>query len=191
MTVSSSTVRLRHAVGENISHAISFAELLDDDTSEVLSSITSITDTPASGLTTVAGTVSGSIANVRYSDGTAEESYNSEIRCLTDGGNTINGDVRITITDFPHAPLRCQKVGDSLLRSIDFATTLDTGETLTGTPTVVSSPTGPAISEISISGTKVVFRIAALTAGEQHRIKVTVTTSASNTRREDLLLTGL
>ena len=189
MTIASSSRRILHAVGENISHAVSFAELLG--TSESLSSITSITDVPASSLTTAAGTASGTVANVRYSAGTAEESYNSEVKCLTDAGNTISGDVEITVTNFPPAPRRYQQASESLVWSIDFEARLDSGETLSAISSVVSSPTGPTISGSVINGTAVEFRTANPTKGEQHRIKVLVTTSASNTRREDLLLTGL
>lgn len=189
MTIASLSHRILHSVGENISHAIPFAELLG--TGESLSSIDSITDVPASGLTSVAGSASGSTANVRYSAGTAEESYNSEIECTTDAGNTVSGDVEITITDFPHAPRRCQQASESLVWSIDFANRLDDSETLSAISSVVSSPTGPTISGSTINGTAVEFRAANPTKGEQHRIKVLVTTSASNTRREDLLLTGL
>ena len=189
MTVASSSRRILHAVGENISHAISFAELLGSG--ESLSSIDTITDTPSSGLMSVAGTASGTVANVRYSAGTAEESYNSEIECTTDASNTVSGDVEITITDFPPAPRRCQQASESLVWSIDFANRLDSGETLSAITSVVSSPTGPTISASVINGTAVEFRVAGLTKGEQHRTKCTVTTSDGNTRREDLLLKGL
>ena len=100
---------------------------------------------PSSGLTSAAGSVSGTVANVRYSAGVAEESYNSEVKCLTDAGNTISGDVEITVTNFQPAPRRYQQVSESLVWSIDFANRLDSGETLSAISSVVPRPTGPRI----------------------------------------------
>lgn len=188
MTQVASTIRIIHGVGENISHAIPFAELLADGVT--LASIDSITES-ISGLTVVAGAASGTDANVRISGGVAEESYSLEIECTDSDGNTIAGDVLVTVTEFIAAPLRCQQVADSLVWSVDMAPLLDSGETLSAVSSVVAAPTGPTISGATLNGTAVEFRAADLTSGEQHRFKCLVTTSGSNTRRADIIITGV
>lgn len=62
------------------------------------------------------------------------------------------------------------------------------GQTLTGTPTVTVSPTGPTIGTPTISGTSVVAQISGGTAGISYAVRYTVSTSGSKTLSRVLLL---
>lgn len=48
-------------------------------------------------------------------------------------------------------------------------------------PVLAVSPSGPALSAGTVSGSRVLFRIAGGTAGEEYTITVTVTTSGGST----------
>ena len=75
--------------------------------------------------------------------------------------------------------------GESLLYAFEFSAELESGETLSGTPTVTEIDTNVlTIASPSISGTQVRVRIAASGATENtlYRVKCSVATSQSNTR---------
>ena len=85
---------------------------------------------------------------------------------------------------------------ESILFGFDFTRLLAAGELLTGTPTVVSVPSGPAISSIAVNsatfsndeggtvatGAGVQARIAGGAAGTDYLLTVTVITTTGNTR---------
>lgn len=99
--------------------------------------------------------------------------------------------------------------GESLLLYMDFTKRLNTGETLTGTPTITSAEefpnaggatdltiSSPAVTSSAITtnygtiavGKGVQFRVVGGTDGKTYRIQVSCATSASNTRIYDGLL---
>jgi hypothetical protein len=64
--------------------------------------------------------------------------------------------------------------------AIDFANKLASGDSLTGTPVVTVSPSGPTLGSASISGTTVVFTVEGGTEDTMYVITANVDTAASN-----------
>lgn len=76
--------------------------------------------------------------------------------------------------------------------AVDCRGQLDSGEVITGTPTVVASPTGPTIDNVKVStaeltikgasvpaGGAVQFRVSGLTAGVRYQFTITASTTSS------------
>lgn len=87
-----------------------------------------------------------------------------------------------------------QSVAETRNVAVSFVGELDSGELLTGTPTVVASPTGPTISNIARNSAQitvddevaaidqaVTFTVSGVTANVNYVLTVTCATSASQT----------
>ena len=77
--------------------------------------------------------------------------------------------------------------------SIDFSALLESGETLTGSPTVTSEKlngdaTDLTVASIAINGALVTFLLSGGTAGVYYRIEATTTTSQSQTLEGDAII---
>ena len=62
--------------------------------------------------------------------------------------------------------------------NFDFVDELETGETITGSPAVSISPTGPTLGTPSINGTEVQVKITGGTAGVSYLVTMKIATSA-------------
>lgn len=84
-----------------------------------------------------------------------------------------------------------KRPGESRLYAVNFGfqpEIRDTGEALSGTPTVSSTPSGLTIGSPTISAAKVQFRISGGTDGIDYTLTVTTTTSGGNTLVETVTL---
>jgi hypothetical protein len=70
---------------------------------------------------------------------------------------------------------------ESKIYDVEFADLLADGETISGTPTVVASPSGLTIGTVSVVGTRVQFSLSAGSSGTLYVLTVTATTSTSST----------
>lgn len=194
MAHASLSERIFISVGEDINFLIPFDGLLG--ASETLSSLTALTTTP-SGLTVVGGTTNSTIQEMRVNGATTVEAYKSTVKCLTSLSNTVLGDVHFTVTDTPFASQRFQQEDESILWSMDFSPIFDTGETISTISSVSFVDIAgdePNIVSSNIVDTAIEYRVLTGTTGggvlgEQYRLKVLITTSLSNVRRSDMLLT--
>lgn len=64
---------------------------------ETISSVTSVTPSPASGITVGAPTTSGQVVQVRISSGTADTTYKLTVIVVTSAGNTLEMEGRLHI----------------------------------------------------------------------------------------------
>ena len=76
--------------------------------------------------------------------------------------------------------LLIKQPGETRQFSMDFSSLLDTVETISS-PVITSTPAGLTVGTASISGSKILFTIAAGTHPVRYRIEVTVTTSGGAT----------
>lgn len=81
----------------------------------------------------------------------------------------------------------CKQPSESVLYKMSFVNLLGSGESLTGTPVVVSDPIGLEISDVALadSNTKVQMRIKGGKDGMDYRVEVQCNTDASNVREAD------
>lgn len=98
---------------------------------------------------------------------------------------------------------RVQISTESVLRYVNFTRILADDETLSGTPTITVSPTGPTIASPVVTtatytndygttvaiGKAVQFRVSGGTAGTEYLLTVTCTTSSGDTRAVKCYLT--
>ena len=67
------------------------------------------------------------------------------------------------------------------LYNFDFAAELETGETITGTPSASINPTGPTLATATVDGSVVQVKVTGGTAPAEHLITIRIVTSASET----------
>lgn len=80
------------------------------------------------------------------------------------------------------AEIHCKTIGEIRKYDMDFADDLSTGDSLTGTPTVVEESTSDlTIDQETISGTVAQCRVAGGVDGVEYLLRYTVTTTNGDT----------